>query len=306
MADKAENNEPSEGNLPAKSTPKDALVMGAILKEMGINEYEPKVINQMLEYTYRYITTVLEDAIVYSKHAGKKDVDADDVQLAIQSRLDHSYTNPPPREFLIEIARQKNRHPLPQIQTKSGLRLPPDRYCLTSTNYKVKAQKKHSQVRSNPVVARTISQSSLATPIKATPAITVKMQTSTPVTPTAGTVMKNVTTPTAVTSISAGGLTIKKQKLDSTSTFTPQVSAPVTLGTVVPKIKTEAVTAPGVPNQQKAPPPTLLVSQATAIPASMLTVSALPSMDETVASTQQPLITPLKHKLEDEDDDYDS
>ena len=45
-----------------------------------------------------YITTVLEDATVYSKHAGKKELDADDVQLAIQSRLDHSYTNPPPRE----------------------------------------------------------------------------------------------------------------------------------------------------------------------------------------------------------------
>ena len=45
-----------------------------------------------------YITTVLEDALIYSKHAGKKELDADDVQLAIQSRLDHSYTNPPPRE----------------------------------------------------------------------------------------------------------------------------------------------------------------------------------------------------------------
>ena len=58
MADKAENNEPREGNLPAKSTPKDALVMGAILKEMGINEYEPKVINQMLEYTYRELVLI--------------------------------------------------------------------------------------------------------------------------------------------------------------------------------------------------------------------------------------------------------
>ena len=48
-----------------------------------------------------YITTVLEDATVYSKHAGKKELDADDVQLAIQSRLDHSYTNPPPREVKI-------------------------------------------------------------------------------------------------------------------------------------------------------------------------------------------------------------
>ena len=47
-------------------------------------------------------------------------------------------------------------------------------------------------------------------------------------------------------------------------------------------------------------------SQATVIPASMLTVSALPSMDETMASTQQPLITPMKRKHEDEDDDYDS
>ena len=52
MADKTDN-EASEGALPAKSTPKDALVMGAILKEMGISEYEPRVINQMLEYTYR-------------------------------------------------------------------------------------------------------------------------------------------------------------------------------------------------------------------------------------------------------------
>lgn len=94
----------------------------------------------------------------------------------------------------------------------------------------------HSQVRSNPVVARTISQSSMATPIKTTPAITVKMQTSTPVTPPAGTVMKNVTTPTAVTPIGVGGLTIKKQKLDIASTHTAQVPAPVTLGTAVPKV----------------------------------------------------------------------
>lgn len=53
MADKTDTNEQAEGSLPAKSTPKDALVMAAILKEMGISEYEPRVINQMLEYTYR-------------------------------------------------------------------------------------------------------------------------------------------------------------------------------------------------------------------------------------------------------------
>ena len=44
----------NESSKPAaKSTPKDALVMGAILREMGINDYEPRVVNQMLEFTYR-------------------------------------------------------------------------------------------------------------------------------------------------------------------------------------------------------------------------------------------------------------
>ena len=48
-----------------------------------------------------YTTTVLDDARVYCSHAGKKEVDADDVKLAVQSRLDHSYTNPPPRDVSI-------------------------------------------------------------------------------------------------------------------------------------------------------------------------------------------------------------
>lgn len=41
---------------------------------------------------------MLDDAKIYSSHASKKEIDADDVQLAIQSRLDHSYTSPPPRD----------------------------------------------------------------------------------------------------------------------------------------------------------------------------------------------------------------
>ena len=35
------------------SQPDDARVMAAILKDMGVLEYEPKVINQMLDFTYR-------------------------------------------------------------------------------------------------------------------------------------------------------------------------------------------------------------------------------------------------------------
>lgn len=33
---------------------KDAQVMMAIIRNMGIEEWEPKVIQQMLEYSYKY------------------------------------------------------------------------------------------------------------------------------------------------------------------------------------------------------------------------------------------------------------
>ncbi|XP_011482137.1 transcription initiation factor TFIID subunit 9 isoform X2 [Oryzias latipes] len=116
-----------------------------ILKDMGITEYEPRVINQMLEFTYRYVTTIIEDAKIYATHAKKSTVDADDIKLAIQCRMDQSFTSPPPRDFLLEVARQKNQTPLPLIKPYCGPRLPPDRYCLTAPNYRLKSiQKKVS------------------------------------------------------------------------------------------------------------------------------------------------------------------
>ena len=32
--------------------PKDGFVMAGILQDMGIEDYEPRVVNQMLEFTY--------------------------------------------------------------------------------------------------------------------------------------------------------------------------------------------------------------------------------------------------------------
>lgn len=50
-----------------------------------------------------YVSDILDDARVYSSHANKKTVDADDVKLAIQCRMDHSFTSPPPRDVNILI-----------------------------------------------------------------------------------------------------------------------------------------------------------------------------------------------------------
>ncbi|KAH8420500.1 hypothetical protein KR009_010994 [Drosophila setifemur] len=122
-----------------KHVPKDAQVIMSILKELNIQEYEPRVVNQMLEFTFRYVTCILDDAKVYANHARKKTIDLDDVRLATEMTLDKSFTGPPSRHVLAKVAELRNAMPLPPIKPHCGLRLPPDRYCLTGVNYKLRA-----------------------------------------------------------------------------------------------------------------------------------------------------------------------
>lgn len=76
---------------------------------------------------------------VYANHSKKKGIDLEDVKLASTMLLDKSFTGPPPREVLLEVAKQKNTQPLPLIKPHSGIRLPPDRHCLLAANYKLRA-----------------------------------------------------------------------------------------------------------------------------------------------------------------------
>lgn len=48
--------------------------------------------------TLGYTTDVFQDALLYSEHAGKTEVGIEDVKLAIQGRVNHSFTSPPPKE----------------------------------------------------------------------------------------------------------------------------------------------------------------------------------------------------------------
>uniref|UniRef100_A0A803TK00 TATA-box binding protein associated factor 9b n=1 Tax=Anolis carolinensis TaxID=28377 RepID=A0A803TK00_ANOCA len=192
-----------------KSAPKDAQVMAQILKDMGITEYEPRVINQMLEFAYRYVTTILEDAKIYSSHAKKSSVDADDVRLAIQCRTDQSFTSPPPRDFLLDIARQKNQTPLPLIKPYSGPRLPPDRYCLTAPNYRLRSLQKKVSSSAGRITVPRLSVGAVtsrpSTPTLGTPsaqAMSVSAKVGTPVSLTGQ--RFTVQIPTSQTSVKSG------------------------------------------------------------------------------------------------------
>lgn len=92
------------------------------------------------------MTCVLDDSKVYASHAKKKTIDLDDVKLASQMLLDRSFTSPPPRDVLMDLTRIRNASPLPPLMKNNcGLRLPPDRHCLSACNYKLKSKKQESK-----------------------------------------------------------------------------------------------------------------------------------------------------------------
>ncbi|CAD7679157.1 unnamed protein product [Nyctereutes procyonoides] len=134
-----------------KSMRKDAQMMAQILKDMGITEYEPRVINQMLELLL--VQTMCGWPF---------------------SVLLISLTSPPPKDFLLDIARQRNQTPLLLIKPYSGPRLPPDRYCLTAPNYRLKSLQKKTKTSTS---AGRIT----------VPQLSVSSVTSRPSTPTLGT-----------------------------------------------------------------------------------------------------------------------
>lgn len=56
MTSEREKYDKSKANSSVKHIPKDAQVIMSIMKELNVTEYEPRVINQLLEFTYRMYT----------------------------------------------------------------------------------------------------------------------------------------------------------------------------------------------------------------------------------------------------------
>ncbi|KAI3455625.1 hypothetical protein Pfo_012288 [Paulownia fortunei] len=124
--------------------PRDAKIVRELLKSMSVDDYEPRVVHQFLELWYRYVVDVLTDAQIYSEHSGKSGIDSDDVKLAIQSKVNFSFSQPPPREVLLELARSRNKVPLPKSISGPGIPLPPEQDTLISPNYQLAIPKKQN------------------------------------------------------------------------------------------------------------------------------------------------------------------
>ena len=75
---------------------------------IGIEYYEKNVVNQLLEFMHYYVTEMLNEAKIFKEYAGKKQIDVNDVKLAISSKAYNSFTRPLPLSVIKQIAAEKN------------------------------------------------------------------------------------------------------------------------------------------------------------------------------------------------------
>jgi transcription initiation factor TFIID subunit 9B len=117
--------------------PRDAKIISVILRSLGIEECEPKVITQLLEFAYKYTTDVLEDALLFAGHCNRSSINMNDVKLSLQTKVGKHFVPPPPRQYLSDIAVSVNSKPLTSFEGESLLKVPPSSLALMNLDYEV-------------------------------------------------------------------------------------------------------------------------------------------------------------------------
>lgn len=119
------------------TVPRDARHLHLIMTAQGVPAYESRVRLQLMDFMHQLIWTTLQDAQAYAQHRNAfgeglgtlgNNVSMDDVQLAIASRVRYSFSNPPSKEFMLSLATERNRMPLPPVLGAMGLRVPEERW----------------------------------------------------------------------------------------------------------------------------------------------------------------------------------
>ncbi|KIJ70253.1 hypothetical protein HYDPIDRAFT_23380 [Hydnomerulius pinastri MD-312] len=103
-----------------------------------VQDAQPGVLHQLLEFAHRYTAQVLSDAQVYAEHAGRSGatkIEMDDVVLAVQARVGWEFGGRIPKEYLLTLASQTNATPLPAVPEVFGVRLPSSSDTLTAVNF---------------------------------------------------------------------------------------------------------------------------------------------------------------------------
>ncbi|KAL4909742.1 transcription initiation factor IID, 31kD subunit-domain-containing protein [Aspergillus multicolor] len=151
--------------------PRDVRLIHMLLAAQGVTSYQERVPLQLLDFAYRYTSGVLQDAVHLTTEGyagagpeaaaavGNKNqpevnsVTLPSLRLSIASRLHYQFQTGLPKEFLMDVAAERNRVALPGATRgfdagaakpaasnsvlMAGMRLPPERFCLTGTGWKM-------------------------------------------------------------------------------------------------------------------------------------------------------------------------
>ncbi|KAJ5247091.1 Histone-fold [Penicillium chermesinum] len=153
--------------------PRDVRLVHMLLASLGVTSYQDRVPLQLLDFAYRYTSNVLQDSVHLATEGYANAVDntgatgknaAGEVnnvslgalRLSIASRLHYQFQAGLPKEFLMDVASERNRIALPGVSRgfdqgnnqaqgaanqsvmMAGMRLPPERFCLTGTGWNMK------------------------------------------------------------------------------------------------------------------------------------------------------------------------
>ncbi|KAJ5682676.1 hypothetical protein N7462_005841 [Penicillium macrosclerotiorum] len=158
--------------------PRDVRLVHMLLASLGVTAYQDRVPLQLLDFAYRYTSNVLQDAVHLATEgyagavgdtggagsSGKNNssgevnsVSLPALRLSIASRLHYQFQTGLPKEFLMDVASERNRIALPGVSRgldpaanapaanaanqsimMAGMRLPPERFCLTGTGWNMK------------------------------------------------------------------------------------------------------------------------------------------------------------------------
>ncbi|KAI5287806.1 Transcription initiation factor TFIID subunit 9 [Ascosphaera aggregata] len=157
--------------------PRDVRLMHMLLASQGVTAYQERVPLQLLDFAYRYTSSTLQDAVYLvtegypgdmpggrgGEGGGSKIVHHDlstislsALRMSIASRLHYQFQPTLPKEFLLEMAAERNRVVLPGavrgVDTgvpptptsnsvlMGGIRLPPERFCQTGVGWDLKEE----------------------------------------------------------------------------------------------------------------------------------------------------------------------
>ncbi|KAF3032064.1 Transcription initiation factor TFIID subunit 9 [Didymella heteroderae] len=138
----------------ATKRPRDARLIHLLLANMGVHAYTERVPLQLLDFAYRYTSGVLSDALAYEppvpsslapSEKKKRDPTAEEgislnaLRTSVAGRAAMmTGAGGLGKEFLAEMASERNRVALPRVEREFGVRLPPERYCFTGVGWGVK------------------------------------------------------------------------------------------------------------------------------------------------------------------------